>query len=63
MRQGPNKAIVAAAASAGIALIKNIPLMETCIDSRTAATRGPTMEPMRPMPNAHHTPVERICVG
>src|SRR6266404_2798549 len=48
---------------AGMAAAQKSAWFDHCMASRCAVTRGPTMDPARPTPNAQPTPVARISVG
>jgi hypothetical protein len=59
----PFNAIANPAHKAGIAPARNIWRGRSPMDSIIPPINGPTIEPMRPIPNAHPTPVDRMEVG
>src|SRR6516225_1362001 len=52
-----------AAMQGGAAAAQNTCLTSRREESSTAPSIGPTIEPIRPMPSDHPTPVDRIDVG
>src|SRR6185437_3239870 len=59
----PSTPTLIAATKAGAAARANRPPVVQPRASSQPPIVGPTIEPMRPTPNAHPTPVERIAAG